>query len=226
LSVFRWTAPLFELFGSNWSDQDFRILAAYLRPYVPEGGVFVDLGGGTGDLAAGIADVLAARAVIVDLTAQMLRRVDAHPQVSVCLASAEQLPFPDSFFDGLLCRDAFHHFRHQDIAAEEIARVVRPGGGVLVLEMEGNRLRDKPWVFLEKMLGEPAALHTASGLESFLAVHGITGKATIHHGTSYIFCGSVRRSVELTARRTSSSSDRERQVIDQANITTTHSHSD
>ena len=93
------------------------------------GGIFADLGGGTGDLGAGVARALGARVIIVDPTPQMLRRVDAEPLVSVRLAPAEALPFADAYFDAVLCCDCFHHFRDQDAAAREIARVVRPGAG-------------------------------------------------------------------------------------------------
>jgi ubiquinone/menaquinone biosynthesis C-methylase UbiE len=192
LSFFRWTAPLFKLAGRRWSEDDFVAIAERLRPYVPTGGVFADLGGGTGDLGAGVARVLGAHVVVIDPTAQMLRRVSADPLVSVCLSSAEHLPFPDSHFDALLCSDAFHHLRDQEAAAREVARVVRPGGGVLLLELDPSH--GSGWLVpLERALGEPAAFVTPDQMETLLSRYGVDGHADRQRGASYLFVGVVKR---------------------------------
>jgi len=194
MSVFRWTAPLLKWASRRWSEDDFRAIGEWLRPHVAPGGIFADLGGGTGDLGAGVARALDARVIIVDATPQMLRRVDAHPLVTVRLASAERLPFPSSYLDAALCCDAFHHFRDQDAVAREVARVVRPGGGVVILDIDpAGSLRLV--VGLERILREPAGFRSAADLEEFLAPRGITGRAGRHRGSSYAFVGSVGGSV-------------------------------
>jgi demethylmenaquinone methyltransferase/2-methoxy-6-polyprenyl-1,4-benzoquinol methylase len=188
MSIFRWTAPLFKALGKRWSRDDFRTMAAWLRPHVPPGGVLADLGGGTGELGAGIAYELDARAVIVDTTRQMLQRVDPAPWVSARLASAEALPFPDAYFDALICSDALHHFRDQDSAMREIARVVRPNGAVVILDgfPKGS---DRFWAWLERLLHEPAAFLTPEALEQLTAAHGIRGSATRRGRNTYVFMG-------------------------------------
>ena len=74
--------------------------------------------------ASGWRRQLGAEVVVADVTPEMLRRVSPDPSISVRLTAAEALPFPDGHFDGLLCSDAFHHFRDQDAAA----RGDGPGG--------------------------------------------------------------------------------------------------
>jgi len=128
---------------------------------------------------------------VIDPVRQMLQRVQAAPFVSVCRATAEALPFPTAYFDGLLCSDAFHHFRDQDRAAGEIARVVRIGGGVLILDPEPIGLY-RAVAVLERSLGEPGALRTAEDMESLMAAHGISGRAVRQDGGSYLFFGEVR----------------------------------
>jgi ubiquinone/menaquinone biosynthesis C-methylase UbiE len=189
MSIFRWTAPLFKLAARRWSQNDFQVMAAWLRPYVAPDGVFADLGGGTGDLGTGVARTLDARVIIVDPTPQMLRRVDAHPLVSVQLAPAEKLPFPAGYFDAVLCCDAFHHLPDQDTAAKEIARVLRPGGGLLILDAEPTG-RNRHWAVLERMLGEPAGFRTMASMEKFLGGYGIVGTCTSQR-RGYAFVGSV-----------------------------------
>jgi SAM-dependent methyltransferase len=47
--------------------------------------------------------------------------------------AGEQLDFGDSAFDGILCMSAFHHM-DLDRAASEFARVLRPGGRLVLVE--------------------------------------------------------------------------------------------
>jgi ubiquinone/menaquinone biosynthesis C-methylase UbiE len=189
---FRWAAPILKCAARRWSEDDFQLLAARLRNFVSPQGALLDLGGGTGDLGVGVARALGARVIVVDPVTQMLLRAPADPLLAVRLASAEALPFPDSYFDALLCSDAFHHFRDQEAAVSEMVRVVRPGGGILILEMEGTGW-SRLVAIVERMLGEPAAFKTADEMQRFMAERGIIGTATRERGSSYSFVGSVHR---------------------------------
>ncbi|MEN3281227.1 MAG: hypothetical protein V7607_2367 [Solirubrobacteraceae bacterium] len=60
---------------------------------------------------------------------------------------AEALPLADASVDGAVCSDAWHWFDGAR-AADELARVVRPGGGVVIcisLSGEEDREADPPW---------------------------------------------------------------------------------
>ena len=188
MSFFRWTAPLFKLASRRWSAADFGDLAGLLRPFVPPGGRLLDLGGGTGDLGAGIAAVLDAELIVADATGEMLARVDARPRVSVSKVSAEHLPFPTAHFDALLCSDAFHHFADQSAVAREMARVVRPGGGVLILELEPTGAM-RVAAGLERLLGEPAGFLRPHDLRALMDAHGIRGHVAPQKGVNYRFIG-------------------------------------
>jgi ubiquinone/menaquinone biosynthesis C-methylase UbiE len=188
MSFFGLTAPLFKLSRHRWSEADFRRLAEHVRPCVPPGGLLLDLGGGTGDLGLGIGQVLGAQVVVADVTPAMLRRVSPDPSVSVRLTAAEALPFNDGHFDGLLCSDAFHHFRDQDAATREMARVVKPGGCVLVFEFRRAGL-GRFLVSVERLLGEPGAFMEPDELRAHLAARGIEGAITERGVIAYSFIG-------------------------------------
>lgn len=54
------------------------------------------------------------------------------------------LPFPDESFDLVLSRLAFHHFVDIDTPFREMRRVLRPGGQLVLIDMEaaGEECRD------------------------------------------------------------------------------------
>jgi demethylmenaquinone methyltransferase/2-methoxy-6-polyprenyl-1,4-benzoquinol methylase len=191
-TFFRWTAPLFKLSRHRFKESDFGRFADLVRPCVPPGGRLLDLGGGTGDLGLGVGRQLGADVVVADVTPEMLWRVSPHPSMSVRLTPAEALPFPDDYFDGLICSDAFHHFREQEMAAGEMARVVRPGGCVLVFEFRragfGHFL-----VFAERRLKEPGSFLEPEELRLLLGRHGIQGSIVQRGAITYTFAGHNQR---------------------------------
>jgi len=85
-----------------------------------------------------------------------------------CEASAEALPFPDGQFDAALVKDAFHHMRNPAKALQELRRVVRSGGPIVVIE--ANRFN--PVFYLHLTLFEGHDHFTRRGLRRFLAPAG------------------------------------------------------
>lgn len=191
MAFFNWAAPLFHRFGDRWSAEDAEGIAAWLRPYVPEGGLLLDLGGGTGALAAHLADALRCRVTVLDATPEMLAYLPERDDVSGIRGCAESMPFHDDSFDAVVVSDAFHHFGDQDGAVREMQRVVRCDGGVLVLELDregGMRLV----VWAEKLLGEPGTFFTPKEMCAFMAQRGIDGECEHTSRISYRFLGTVR----------------------------------
>jgi SAM-dependent methyltransferase len=193
VGFFNWAAPIFHRSADRWTAEDIGIMVDWLRPSVAPGGSFIDVGGGTGALAARLAVALDAHATVLDPTPEMLRYVRESENVSAVLGEAETMPFDDDTFDALVITDAFHHLRDQDLAASEFARVVKLGGRVLVLDLdrEGSGVWFAIWG--ERLLGEPAAFMTPDGLGTFMAAHGIVGESTREKGPSYRFVGEVQR---------------------------------
>ena len=62
---------------------------------------------------------------------------------------AEALPFPDASFDVVVSRSAVHHFPDPPAAFREMARVVRPSGRIVTVDVQSSELP------------EEAALHNA-----------------------------------------------------------------
>ena len=109
---------------------------------VGSGDRVLDLGAGTGKLtrpllAAGL-DVVAVEP-LEHMRAAVARAASAS---RVLDGRAEAIPLPDASLDGAVCGDAFHWF-DADLAAAELHRVLRPGGG-LVLSWLQNDNHDGP----------------------------------------------------------------------------------
>ena len=58
-------------------------------------------------------------------------RVKRLPQVRLLRGNVCQLEFPDSSFDVVVCRSVLHHIPKPQVALNEMARVLRPGGVVV-----------------------------------------------------------------------------------------------
>ena len=103
----------------------------------------LDVAGGTGDLAAGMAKQVGPGGLVVlsDINAAMLAvGRDALTDrglvgnVRYSLANAERLPFPDNSFDCVTIGFGLRNVTDKQAALRSMARVLRPGGQLLVLE--------------------------------------------------------------------------------------------
>jgi demethylmenaquinone methyltransferase/2-methoxy-6-polyprenyl-1,4-benzoquinol methylase len=110
-----------------------------LRP----GQAALDVAGGTGDLAAGMAGQVGERGLVVlsDINAAMLqvgrdRLLDRGlmRNVRFSLANAECLPFADGSFDCVTIAFGLRNVTDKPAALASMRRVLRPGGRLLVLE--------------------------------------------------------------------------------------------
>jgi ubiquinone/menaquinone biosynthesis C-methylase UbiE len=191
VSLFRWLAPAFGHLGDRWSDEAIERWRGLLQPSLgADGGRVLDLGGGTGALAVRLADATGAAFTVLDPTPEMLRYLKPHERVTGTVGSAERIPFGDGEFDACVISDAFHHFRDQDGAVREIARVVRQGGLLLVLVFE-----PRGWMRLiawgERLVGEPGAFFTSERLCAYMAERGIMGRCERTSPWVYVFIGTI-----------------------------------
>jgi ubiquinone/menaquinone biosynthesis C-methylase UbiE len=73
----------------------------------------------------------------VDVSTGMLRQAAGKGMgsgVSWVGAEAARLPLAGAAFDGAFCVNSFHHFREPGRALREVARVLRPGGWLVLVD--------------------------------------------------------------------------------------------
>ena len=151
--VFDSVAPKYDLMNDLMSGgmhrlwKQFALSQTQLRP----GQRALDVAGGTGDLARGMARQVGDHGLVVlsDINGAMLgvgrdRLLDQGIIAPVAQCDAEKLPFPDNYFDVVTVAFGLRNMTHKDVALAEMRRVLRPGGRLLVLEFS------KVWAPLEK----------------------------------------------------------------------------
>jgi demethylmenaquinone methyltransferase/2-methoxy-6-polyprenyl-1,4-benzoquinol methylase len=101
----------------------------------------LDLAGGTGDLAQAFAKRIGPGGMVVhtDINEAMLRvgrdrLTDKGVMLPTTICDAERLPFRDGVFDLVSVAFGLRNMTHKEQALAEMARVLRPGGRLLVLE--------------------------------------------------------------------------------------------
>ena len=141
--VFDSVASRYDLMNDLMSAGLHRAWKAYtvMVANVQPGQRVLDIAGGTGDLALAFAKKVGPTGQVVhtDINEAMLRigrdrLLDAGVILPTAVCDAEKLPFPDSHFDLVSVAFGLRNMTHKDAALREMARVLKPGGKLLVLE--------------------------------------------------------------------------------------------
>jgi demethylmenaquinone methyltransferase/2-methoxy-6-polyprenyl-1,4-benzoquinol methylase len=101
----------------------------------------LDIAGGTGDLAFALSKKvgLTGEVWLSDINSSMLtvgrdRLIDQGSLLPCVQLDAENIPFPDSYFDLVTVSFGLRNMTHKEIALKEMCRVTRPGGKTMILE--------------------------------------------------------------------------------------------
>ena len=121
-------------FGMHRLWKAFAVSIARIRP----GERVLDVASGSGDLARAFA-ARGAEVWMSDINGPMLARgrdrmLDAGRKAAAVRCDAERLPFADAYFDCVSVGFGLRNMTRKDAALAEMARVLRPGGRLLVLE--------------------------------------------------------------------------------------------
>lgn len=141
--VFDSVASKYDLMNDLMSGGLHRLWKAYavMVANVQPGQRVLDIAGGTGDLARAFAKKagVSGQVVLTDINEAMLRTgrdrlLDAGLALPTVACDAEALPFASGQFDLVSVAFGLRNMTHKDRALREMARVLKPGGRLLVLE--------------------------------------------------------------------------------------------
>lgn len=101
----------------------------------------LDIAGGTGDMTLAFKKIVGNQGEVwhTDINDSMLKKGQARlinegVITPSCLCDAESLPFPDNYFNAICVSFGLRNMTHKDVALQEMWRVLKPSGVLLVLE--------------------------------------------------------------------------------------------
>lgn len=149
----------------------------------------LDVGGGTGRAARAV-DV--DERIVVDAAPGMLRAArDAGLETVV--GDAMRLPFRDGRADAILIVDAMHHMPNARTVIDECARVLAPGGVVVVRDFDPTTILGRALVAGEHVLGFGSRFFAPDGLAHMLEHAGFDARV-LDRGFGYTVAGVKRGS--------------------------------
>ena len=147
-------------------------LALRLTPQI----VIADLGAGEGLLS----HLLARRANKVWCIDNSPRMVEVGTELAdknglanltYKLGDIENVPLPDRSVDLAILSQALHHAQHPDIAVKEAFRILKPGGQVLILDLQEHTFEKAYELYADVWLGfKESALHDFLKKAGFLQI--------------------------------------------------------
>lgn len=175
-------APLYDLVMPPASGE---ALAAGLERAERPIDRLLDVGGGSGRAAAAISgpDV-----TVVDASHSMLRRARHARGLETMAGDAGRLPVRDDAVDAAMIVDALHHLPDHDAALVELARVLAPGGVLVVREFDPTHPLGRTLELGEHVIGMDSTFLAPDTLAETLATHGFRA-SVIDRGFGYTVVG-------------------------------------
>ncbi len=164
--MFSSIAPRYDLLNKLLSfgrDRYWRKFAVNTLPK-KETGLFLDVASGTGDIAIEIVrqSARSTKIIGVDFSEQMLefgikkiKKMNLNGQIDLRFGDITSLPFEDKVFDGAIIAFGIRNIPDYKTGIKEMARVVRDGGKVVILEFTNAQTEVFKWpfrVYLTKLM--------------------------------------------------------------------------
>lgn len=115
----------------------------------------LDIGCASGWLTARVTELLPRASVTgLDVSPKMISYAqNRHSQVSFVCADGHRLPFPDKYFDLIICTETLEHVVDPLGVLLEMRRSLSPKGKIIISMDTGSRLFNLVWFFWTKTTG-------------------------------------------------------------------------
>jgi demethylmenaquinone methyltransferase / 2-methoxy-6-polyprenyl-1,4-benzoquinol methylase len=160
-AMFDQVAPRYDVANAALSlGQDAHWRRVVARAARPEDATVLDVAAGPGNVATELVARGAREVVALDLSERMLRvgYERGHQGIRWVNGDALALPFEDASFDALTISFGLRNVPDPEAAAREFARVLRPGGRVVVCEFAAPTWRPFREVYRRYLVGAVPAL--------------------------------------------------------------------
>lgn len=112
---------------------------AISRLNISNDGNFLDVGCGTGSALRFASPLIKKyKACGIDISSKMVEKArllsQTNNNIEIVVGSAEQIPYPTSYFKYLICTCSFHHYQSPNNALKEIKRVMSSDGKLILID--------------------------------------------------------------------------------------------
>ncbi|MFC7250075.1 class I SAM-dependent methyltransferase [Halomicroarcula sp. GCM10025324] len=144
----------------------------------------LDVGGGPGRAVRRL-DI--PERTVVDAALGMLAQARGYGLATVA-GDATRLPIRAASVDAVFIVDALHHIRDVETVFAEAARVLRPGGVLVVREFDPTTVRGWGLVAAERLVGFDSAFYTPADLSTAMEDAGLEA-TVVERGFAYTVAG-------------------------------------
>ena len=145
---------------------------------LPTDGWILDAAGGTGRVSQQFSSMVN-NLVVCDLSYKMLRNAKEKGNLLPVRSHIERLPFLDETFDRILIVDAIHHLCDPQEAINDMLRVLKPGGRMVIEEPDIHQFAVKLVAIGEKLLLMRSHFYTIEEIKNMVLDHNVN--VTIEH---------------------------------------------
>ena len=135
--------------------------------------VILDIGGNTGKVTEAYSNNCK-EVIVLEPKRNVVEYGKSHrPNIKFVEGQAENIPLPDAYFDKVVASASFHHFSDHDKALEEMKRVLKPHGKIIILEIDPNTRRRERLKFCETVFHTGAKLYQPAQLSKKIQAHNL-----------------------------------------------------
>lgn len=135
--------------------------------------VILDIGGNTGKVTEAYSNNCKEVIVLEPKRNVVEYGKSRRPNIKFVEGEAENIPLPDAYFDKVVASASFHHFSDHDKALEEMKRVLKPDGKMIILEIDPNTRRGERLKFCETVFHTGAKLYQPAQLSKKIQAHNL-----------------------------------------------------
>jgi ubiquinone/menaquinone biosynthesis C-methylase UbiE len=134
--------------------------------------ILLDVGGNTGKITESYSKNCA-EVVILEPKHRVVEYGKMHrPNIKFVEGGVENIPLPSERFDKVVASTSFHHFLNQDKGLEEIKRVLKSNGKMIIIEIDPNTSKGKKLKICESILHTGAHFYDPHQLREKVEGHG------------------------------------------------------
>jgi demethylmenaquinone methyltransferase/2-methoxy-6-polyprenyl-1,4-benzoquinol methylase len=141
--------------------------------HIKDSDIILDVGGNTGKITEGYSRNCK-EAVVLEPKQKVVEYGRTHrPRIRFVQGEAENIPFPEGYFDKIITSFSFHHFLNQNRSLEEMKRVLKLNGILIIVESDPTTSKGKGLKFCETLLRTGAKFYKPLKLKEKVEGYGL-----------------------------------------------------